>query len=78
MSEHFCAQCNRMRLTADGHLRPCLLSDLELDLRAPLRRGATRSELRDLLLEAIRCKPKEHGLAEARAPQCRPMSQIGG
>ncbi|MGQ9457249.1 MAG: GTP 3',8-cyclase MoaA [Anaerolineae bacterium] len=77
VSEHFCAQCNRMRLTADGHLRPCLLSDLELDLRTPLRQGATRAQLRELLLEAIRCKPKEHGLAVA-APQHRPMSQIGG
>lgn len=78
VSEHFCAQCNRMRLTADGHLRPCLLSDLELDLRTPLRQGATRAQLRALLLEAIRCKPKEHGLAVARTPQHRPMSQIGG
>ena len=78
VSEHFCAQCNRMRLTADGHLRPCLLSDLELDLRTPLRQGATRAQLRALLLEAIRCKPKEHGLAVTRTPQHRPMSQIGG
>ncbi|MBC7223614.1 MAG: GTP 3',8-cyclase MoaA [Anaerolineae bacterium] len=78
VSEHFCARCNRMRLTADGYLRPCLLSDLEIDLRTPLRQGATRAQLQELLLGAIRCKPKEHALAAAHAHQHRPMSQIGG
>jgi len=78
VSEHFCAQCNRMRLTADGHLRPCLLSDLELDLRPALRRGASRTELRDLLAQAIRAKPKEHHLATECSLHDRSMSQIGG
>jgi cyclic pyranopterin phosphate synthase len=40
ISEHFCYLCNRLRLTADGQLRPCLLSDYEIDLRTPLRQGA--------------------------------------
>ena len=49
VSEHFCARCNRLRLTADGFLRPCLMADGEIDLRTPLRRGATDQELVDLV-----------------------------
>jgi len=78
VSEHFCAQCNRMRLTADGHLRPCLLSNLEFDLRPALRQGASREELKDLLIRAIRAKPKEHHLSAGYTLHDRPMSQIGG
>ncbi|MGQ9584210.1 MAG: GTP 3',8-cyclase MoaA [Anaerolineae bacterium] len=78
VSEHFCAQCNRMRLTADGHLRPCLLSDLEVDLRPALRRGASRAELCDLLAQAIQAKPEGRHLAAACGPSRRSMSQIGG
>ena len=78
ISEHFCYRCNRLRLTADGHLRPCLLSDYEIDLRAPLRRGADVAEIKGLLLRAIERKPRQHHLAESCHPRNRVMSEIGG
>jgi cyclic pyranopterin phosphate synthase len=53
ISEHFCYRCNRLRLTADGQLRPCLLSDYEIDLRTPLRQGADVAQIKELLLQGI-------------------------
>lgn len=78
VSEHFCYQCNRLRLTADGRLRPCLLSDYEIDLRTPLRHGAGLTEVKELLVHSIRAKPERHLLAESIAPKERAMSEIGG
>jgi cyclic pyranopterin phosphate synthase len=78
ISEHFCYRCNRMRLTADGQLRPCLVSDEEIDLRAALRRGAGVEEIKGLLLKGVESKPREHHLAESPSPQRRTMSQLGG
>ncbi len=78
ISEHFCYQCNRLRLTADGQLRPCLLSDREIDLRTPLRRGADVAEIKALLLEGIESKPMQHHLDECQLPEERAMSEIGG
>jgi len=78
VSEHFCFSCNRLRLTADGKLRPCLLSDAEIDLRTPLRAGATQQELAELLLSGIRVKPEGHDLAGGKAPVTRVMAEIGG
>jgi len=78
ISDHFCYRCNRLRLTADGQLRPCLLSDHEIDLRTPLRRGADVAEIKALLLEGIGDKPLQHHLAECRWPEKRVMSEIGG
>jgi len=78
VSEHFCFSCNRLRLTADGKLRPCLLSDAEIDLRTPLRAGATQEELADLLLSGIRSKPGSHHLAQGEVPSKRVMAEIGG
>jgi cyclic pyranopterin phosphate synthase len=78
LSNHFCDRCNRLRLTAEGQLRPCLLSDTEIDLRAPLRAGATHAQIRELLAGAIRAKPQRHHLGEVEAPQARTMAQIGG
>ncbi len=78
ISEHFCYQCNRLRLTADGTLRPCLLSDYEIDLRMPLRRGATIEDIKRLIVEAVRAKPERHHLSEQVIPQGRTMSEIGG
>ncbi|RLC61229.1 MAG: GTP 3',8-cyclase MoaA [Chloroflexi bacterium] len=78
VSEHFCYQCNRLRLTADGQLRPCLLSDQEIDLRTPLRRGAGVEQIKTLLLQGIECKPMQHHLRERQLPEKRVMSQIGG
>jgi cyclic pyranopterin phosphate synthase len=67
-----------LRLTADGYLRPCLLSDDEIDLHTPLRQGAGVEEIEELLLEAIMRKPSQHRLAESLAPENRVMSEIGG
>ena len=78
ISEHFCYRCNRLRLTADGQLRPCLLSDEEIDLRTPLRRGADVAEIERWLLQAIQLKPMQHHLDECRLPENRVMSEIGG
>jgi cyclic pyranopterin phosphate synthase len=78
ISHHFCYRCNRLRLTADGRLRPCLLSDYEIDLKGPLRSGATVEELKALLLQGIRSKPSNHHLAASKHPERRLMSQIGG
>ena len=78
ISEHFCYQCNRLRLTADGQLRPCLLSDQEIDLRTPLRQGADVAQIRALLVRGIEHKPWEHRLDEWQRPEKRAMSEIGG
>ncbi len=78
VSEHFCFRCNRLRLTADGKLRLCLLSEKEIDLRQPLRSGAPSAELKRLIKEAVASKPLGHHLAEGRVPQDRYFSQIGG
>jgi cyclic pyranopterin phosphate synthase len=67
-----------LRLTADGQLRPCLLSDQEIDLRTPLRQGASVEQIQALLLQGIERKPKEHHLDEHLQPENRVMSQIGG
>jgi len=78
ISEHFCTTCNRLRLTADGRLRPCLMSSEEIDLSAPLREGASLEEVKALLDEAIHHKPSGHRLSEAVTAQDRTMAQIGG
>ncbi|MBN1135133.1 MAG: GTP 3',8-cyclase MoaA [Anaerolineae bacterium] len=78
ISEHFCHECNRLRLTADGKLRPCLMSDEELDLRPTLRAGADLEAVKGLLIQAIRRKPARHRLDQAQPPQGRTMSEIGG
>jgi cyclic pyranopterin phosphate synthase len=78
ISEHFCQKCNRLRLTADGQLRPCLLSDHEIDLRTPLRAGAGVDEIETLLVKGIAAKPEQHHLRELASAEKRVMSQIGG
>lgn len=78
ISEHFCYRCNRLRLTADGQLRPCLLSDQEIDLRTPLRQGADVEQIKTLLLKGIESKPMQHHLDEWQRPENRVMSEIGG
>ncbi|MGV8083927.1 MAG: GTP 3',8-cyclase MoaA [Coriobacteriia bacterium] len=74
LSHHFCGECNRLRLTADGRLRMCLFSDEELDARAVLRTGDAEA-VQDLVREALRLKPEGH---EQRRGTARRMSQIGG
>ncbi|MGB5984195.1 MAG: GTP 3',8-cyclase MoaA [Desulfobacterales bacterium] len=79
MSRHFCNTCNRLRLTAAGCLRPCLLSDYEVDIKHALRQGVPEEALVEIFLEAIRHKPSDHHLA-TRHPQTvqGQMSKIGG
>ncbi|NLW06829.1 MAG: GTP 3',8-cyclase MoaA, partial [Clostridia bacterium] len=77
MSNHFCFRCNRLRLTADGKLRPCLYWDGEIDIKGPLRSGATEAELAAIFAEAVKLKPLKHQLEEGWH-QSRLMSQIGG
>jgi cyclic pyranopterin phosphate synthase len=79
LSRHFCNTCNRLRLTASGQLRTCLLSESQIDLKGPLRKGCNDTELADIILEAARQKPSRHQLVD---PGSRPvsshMSGIGG
>ena len=78
VTEPFCAGCDRMRLSADGRLRLCLLRDNEIDLLTPLRAGAADEDLRKLMARGIIEKPWGHGLAEHVIVKSRVMSQIGG
>lgn len=78
VTQSFCAACNRIRLTADGRLRLCLLSDDEIDVQAALRRGAGVQEIEQLFREAAQMKPWGHRLAEGIRPTRRGMSQLGG
>jgi cyclic pyranopterin phosphate synthase len=78
VSQPFCSDCTRARLTADGILRMCLLRDHEIDLLSPLRSGATELEIRDLILDAVWNKPWGHGLADGVIALNRAMNQIGG
>ena len=74
---HFCESCNKLRLTCDGKLRPCLGSALEFDIMKPLRAGATDGQLRDLFLEVVDRKPAQHDFRENYQPG-RKMVAIGG
>lgn len=79
ITRHFCASCRRLRLTADGKIRPCLLSDTEIDVKSPLRASCDDGELVRLLRFALEIKPERHYIAES-GEQCfaRTMSKIGG
>ncbi len=78
ISNPFCEGCGRIRLTADGKLRLCLLRDKEVDLLSPLRQGADDATLKRIIVEAVYHKPWGHGLARNIIPKERVMSQIGG
>lgn len=78
MSEHFCENCNRLRLTSSGGLRPCLYDGREVDLKTPLRRGAGDREIADLIMTAVDLKPDRHHMLEGWKDKNRVMSQIGG
>ena len=75
LSGHFCGACNRLRLTADGHLKPCLHSRDEISIR-----GMNREEMREAFLQAIRMKPRQHGALSATETSraARAMNRIGG
>ncbi len=79
VTSHFCATCNRLRLSAEGCLVPCLLSEMKLDLMRLLRGSASDHELSDALLQAAASKPANHGqeMAHLTTAGC-PMSRLGG
>ena len=74
ISNHFCASCNRLRLTADGKIKPCLFSDTEYDIRSALRKG-DKEEVLSVFEAALSHKPSGH---EHRVGTRRMMSQVGG
>ena len=79
MTHHFCHTCNRLRLTASGYLRSCLLSDHEEDLKGPMRGGASDGDLAQIFMKAALFKPFAHYLApENPLPLSGEMSSIGG
>ena len=80
LSQHFCRTCNRLRLTASGQIRTCLLSDEQVDLKTPLRSGATDQQLAELIFHAAQRKPSRHKLSESDASSIvtTQMSSIGG
>ncbi len=90
LTHHFCVDCNRLRLTSDGKLRPCLFSETEIDLMSPLRSGAGDPEIERLLRLSVQIKPAGHtvgsrdnresvpDLLSPGRKRKRPMSRIGG
>jgi len=74
---HFCENCNKLRLTCDGKLRPCLGSYLEFDIMRPLRTGASDEQLKQFFLNVVERKPQEHDFRNNYQPN-RKMIAIGG
>jgi cyclic pyranopterin phosphate synthase len=78
VSQPYCGNCNRMRLTADGKFHLCLLNDDELDLRTTLRNGSGDGVIEALLLRAVAAKPTGHHLERGVSTEDRSMYQLGG
>lgn len=79
MSNHFCAECNRIRLTAEGKIRGCLYDKTETDLREAMLNGASDEELRQMLQHTINTKPDKHNMNNGWGTENRrKMYQIGG
>ncbi len=79
MSWHFCGFCNRLRLTADGKIRNCLFSNIEMDIKTLLRRGASKMELSEFFTAAAKHKPRRHQVNEKNHNRTRRgMYAIGG
>lgn len=78
VSQPYCGNCNRMRLTADGKFHLCLLNDDELDLRRAMRNGAPDGIIESLLLQAVAAKPTGHHLERGISTEDRSMYQLGG
>jgi cyclic pyranopterin phosphate synthase len=74
---HFCEACNKIRLTADGKIRPCLGNHGEFDLKPALREIKTDEAMREIFLQALREKPPEHLFRNNYQPG-RIMTAIGG
>lgn len=79
ISNHFCADCDKLRITADGKLRPCLLSDAEIDL-LPIVRSGDREAIKQAIIEGLALKEKEHKVMSEKRDEGykRTMSKIGG
>jgi cyclic pyranopterin phosphate synthase len=78
VSTHICSECNRIRLTANGRIRPCLFSDDEFDLKVLLRSGADDDEIARFVIDTVRAKPGKRGeVGQIRKCQ-RNLRQIGG
>ena len=78
ISQHFCASCNRVRLSADGTLFPCLGQENKTPLRPLLRDGGSDAEIRAAILEAIAGKPEKHSFRQPKEEVIRFMSMTGG
>ncbi len=79
LSQHFCNKCNRLRLTASGQLRPCLLSDRQQDLKKALREKGSDRDLAKIFAAAVDHKPSDHNLIPKKsAHACGQMRAIGG
>lgn len=79
ISNHFCHSCNRLRLTAEGKIRPCLFSETEIDIKSAIRCNAADDEIARLLKLAVEMKPLGHNMKDGKKFEyLRPISQIGG
>jgi cyclic pyranopterin phosphate synthase len=78
VSECFCQDCNRFRLTADGRLKPCLLSNEEFNIKTLMRNGARQEDVKKIIEEAVARKPRNHNLKSGINGNKRQMWQIGG
>lgn len=79
LSHSFCEYCNRLRLTADGRLLPCLMNDAEIDIKTPMRDGASDDELKAIILSAMQMKPEGHSICGENYENInRTMSRVGG
>jgi cyclic pyranopterin phosphate synthase len=79
ISHHFCNKCNRLRLTASGQLRPCLLSDQQEDLKEAVRRGCSDRQIAEIFVKAVKHKPADHNLVAKNPARIRgQMRAIGG
>ena len=79
ISSHFCAQCNRLRLTPEGRIRTCLFSDEEIDLKGALRNSGSEAAIEEILYQALQAKPEGHRIGDIRFKKCqRGMHAIGG
>jgi GTP 3',8-cyclase len=80
ISSHFCSECNRLRLTSRGTLRPCLLNNYEKDILNPLRKGASDDALKQIIIDTLKKKPSFHGLTDqsVKGVPISHMTSIGG
>ncbi|MGO9015642.1 MAG: GTP 3',8-cyclase MoaA [Dissulfurispiraceae bacterium] len=79
ITHHFCSSCNRLRLTSEGKLRPCLFSETEIDLKSAMRAGADDDEIERLIRLSAEMKPKGHTINHEKSfANLKPMSRIGG